>query len=199
MYRVAWRMLVGDRAKTGAMVFGITFAAMLISQQCSIFCGVMRMCVGQIRDVEDAPVWVLAPQTRYIDGLAPLPDRRVDEVRAVLLGLMVGVAITGHSFYTFTLENLPQFGTLKAMGVTDRRLAGRVLLQAAAVGSVGYGLGVGLAAAYGELTRGHSKLVFFMPWQVLVLTAAAVLLVTAGTSLVSIRRVVRQEPGLTVR
>ena len=36
-------------------------------------------------------------------------------IYAVLLGFMVGVAISGQSFYTFTVENLPQFG----MGMKD--------------------------------------------------------------------------------
>ena len=38
-------------------------------------------------------------------------------------------------------------------------------------------LSIGLAALFGELTRGHSKLVFFMPWQVLAITAGAVVLI----------------------
>ena len=37
----------------------------------------------------------------------------------VTLGFIVGVAIAGQTFYTFTLENLTQFGSLKAMGVTN--------------------------------------------------------------------------------
>src|SRR5262249_16160116 len=77
------RILLGNRAKYVAMLFGITFASMLICQQCSIFCGAMRMCTGQIRDVEDACIWVLSPQTRYIDDLDPLSDRHVEEVRSV--------------------------------------------------------------------------------------------------------------------
>ena len=36
----------------------------------------------------------------------------------VVLGLIVGTAIAGQTFYLFTLENLKQFGALKAMGVT---------------------------------------------------------------------------------
>jgi putative ABC transport system permease protein len=36
----------------------------------------------------------------------------------VSLGFIVGCAIAGQTFYTFTLENLNQFGSLKAMGVT---------------------------------------------------------------------------------
>jgi putative ABC transport system permease protein len=74
-----------------------------------------------------------------------------------------------------------------------------ILLQAALVGTTGYGLGVGLAALFGELTRGHSKLVFHMPWQVLVGTGAAVVFITMLASLLSVLRVARVEPALAVR
>ena len=59
---LALRMLMGNRAKYVAMLFGITFASTLICQQCSIFCGVLRMCTGQIHDVQDAPIWVLSAE-----------------------------------------------------------------------------------------------------------------------------------------
>ena len=117
----------------------------------------------------------------------------------VLLGFIVGIAISGQTFYTFTVENLPQFAMLKAMGAVNRRLVGMILQQAATVGSIGYGLGVGLAAVFGELTRGHSKLVFHMPWQVLVGTGAAIVLVTMLSSLLSILRVLRVEPARILR
>jgi putative ABC transport system permease protein len=377
MHWIAWRMLVGHRTKYVAMLFGVTFAALLIAQQLAIFCGVLRMATGQIRDIEDAPIWVLTPQVRYIDDLEPLSERRLDQVRSVpgvawavrlekgfsraqladghfqqvilmglddatlvgaprtmlvgsvrdleqpdavildevghqllwpdqpwqvgrvltinhhravvvgicrasltfqtlplvytrvsqaahylpperktvsailvqgrssvpvpelcqriqaqtgllaltreefagrtidhylrrtgllanfgttvLLGFLVGIAISGQTFYTFTVENLTQFAMLKAMGATNRRLVGIVLLQAALVGSIGYSLGVGLAAIFGELTRGHSKLVFYMPWQVLVGTGAAIVVVTMLTSLLSVLRVLHVEPARVMR
>jgi putative ABC transport system permease protein len=115
------------------------------------------------------------------------------------LGFIVGIAISGQTFYTFTVENLPQFAMLKAMGAVNRRLVWMILQQAATVGSIGYGLGVGLAAVFGELTRGHSKLVFHMPWQVLVGTGAAIVLVTMLSSLLCILRVLRVEPARVLR
>ena len=42
----------------------------------------------------------------------------------VLLGFIIGAAIAGQTFYLFTIDNLKQFGALKAMGVEqppDRR------------------------------------------------------------------------------
>src|SRR5262249_47694396 len=55
----------------------------------------------------------------------------------VLLGFLVGTAISGQMFYTFTVENLKQFGALKAMGVSNLRIIGMSLLQALTVGTIG--------------------------------------------------------------
>ncbi len=114
----------------------------------------------------------------------------------VFLGFVVGTAIAGQTFYLFTLENLKQFGALKAMGASNRTLMGMILLQAAVVGSVGYGLGVGLAAAFGEFSKSQSKLAFLMPWQVLVGTGAAVVVIAMLASLLSIRKLIVLEPAI---
>ena len=67
--------------------------------------------------------------------------------------LVVGTVVAGQTFYLFTVENLKQFGALKAMGVTNRRLVGMILLQALDVGVIGFALGIGMAAAFFEITR----------------------------------------------
>lgn len=118
----------------------------------------------------------------------------------VTLGFVVGVAIAGQTFYLFTLENLKQFGALKAMGVTNLHLIGMVLLQAFVVGVVGYGLGMGLAALFFEATKDTLALAgFFLPWQVMAGTGTAVLLIVLASSLVSIRRVLVLEPAMVFR
>lgn len=113
----------------------------------------------------------------------------------VLLGFAVGTAIAGQTFYLFAVENRRQFATLKALGLSDWRLVRMILFQAAVVGSVGYGLGVGLAAIFGQTVQHHSKLTFFMPWQVLVGTGVAVILIALLSSLLSIHRVLVLEPA----
>jgi len=117
----------------------------------------------------------------------------------VLLGFLVGSAIAGQTFYTFTIENLKQFGALKAMGVSNFGVVAMVLLQALVVSSLGYAIGVGLAAAFGEITKGQSKLAFFMPWEVLALTALAVVVIALISSLLSVRRVLVLEPAIVFR
>jgi putative ABC transport system permease protein len=373
---IAIKMLVGDRAKYLGIVFGVTFASLLIAHQASIFCGVLRLTVAQIEDVKGADLWVMDPEVQFVDDVKPLSEndlyrvrgvegvewavrlykglararlesgnfqqiillgldddtligapeivvgsladlRRPDAVimdergyrylwpnqpyelgktfemndrRAVLvgvckasrtfqtfpiiysrysqatqyvprerklmsfvmaqpvagadahavcqrireqtglqaltrhdflwktilyylqrtgipmnfgitvmLGFVVGTAISGQTFYLFTVENLKQFGALKSMGVTDGRIIGMVLLQAALVGVIGYGLGVGLAALFGKLTESSDRIAYFMNWPVLVITGLAVMVIMFLASLLSIRRLVVLEPAIVFR
>jgi putative ABC transport system permease protein len=116
-----------------------------------------------------------------------------------VLGFIVGIAVAGQTFYTFTLENLNQFGSLKAMGVSNLRLVGMVLGQALVVGLLGFAIGAGLAGVFGEYVPRISRLAFFMPWQVLAGTAGAVLLIVTASALVSIRKVLVLEPAVVFR
>jgi putative ABC transport system permease protein len=115
-----------------------------------------------------------------------------------LLGFLVGTAIAGQTFYNFTLENLKQFGALKAMGATNLRIVGMILLQATVVGLLGYGIGVGLAAWFGYAVSG-TELAFFTWWPILPVTAGAIVLICILSSLLSVQRVIRLEPAIVFR
>ena len=377
MLWIAWKMLIGNRAKYLGIVFGVAFAALLIAQQSSIFCGLMALTVSQILDVEGAGVWVMDPKVKYVDDVKPMADTHlyrvrgvsgvdwavrfykgiararlesgsyeqvillglddatfigaplnmiegsIDDLRApdavirdivgyrklwpdepfkrgriiemndrravivglararktfqsfavvytrysqairfapperkvlsfvlaepapgvaaaelaerirsqtglqalsrdafldktiryyllntgipinfgitVGLGFLVGTAIAGQTFYLFIVENLRQFGALKAMGTGNGTILLMVLAQALHVGLVGLGVGVGLAALFGWGTRSFSKLSFYIPWQVLVITAVAVFLIVLLASLLSIRRVFIVDPAIVFR
>jgi putative ABC transport system permease protein len=115
----------------------------------------------------------------------------------VLLGFVVGCAIAGQTFYLFTIENLRQFGTLKAMGMRDSTIVKMIFIQAMTVGSIGYCLGVGIATLMGVTMQAVRPILsFFLPWQVLALTAVAVLMIVLVASLICIRRVVVLEPAI---
>lgn len=370
---IALRMLVGNPGKYFSMILGVAFASLLISQQASIFCGLMRLTASQIRDIRGANLWVMDPNVQFIDDIKPmsendlyrvrgvpgvewavklykglsrarLPDGsyqqtiliglddsslvgapqnifvgRLEDLRqpdaviidrngarqlwpddpfrlgrtfemndrravvvgvceasktfqtfpiiyarysqavgfvprerkvmsfilaqsspgvdpaivcrrierqtglqaqdrneftlttmmyymkrtgipinfgiTVLLGFMVGAAIVGQTFYLFTVENIRQFGTLKALGVGNGSLVRMIVLQAVVVGLIGYGLGVGGAALFGYLTESASKLAFYMPWFVPVAAGVAVMLIIVITSLFSLRRVLTVDPA----
>lgn len=117
---------------------------------------------------------------------------------AVALGFIVGTAIAGQTFYNFTLENLRHFGALKAMGAGDGLILRMILLQAVVVGLVGYGLGVGLAASFGLLSK-KSELAFYLPWQLLAISGGAVTVICVLASLVSIWKVIKLEPAIVFK
>lgn len=118
----------------------------------------------------------------------------------VALGFIVGVAIAGQTFYLFTVENLRQFGALKAMGVGNWRLIGMILVQALVVGLLGYGIGMGLCAAFFEATKHQLHLAgFCLRWQIMVITAVSVLVIVGMSSLISVRKVLVLEPAIVFR
>ena len=117
---------------------------------------------------------------------------------SVLLGFIVGAAIAGQTFYNFTLENLRQFGVLKAMGASNLILLRMILLQAVLVGSIGYGLGVGLTALFGFAMR-DTILAFKFPWQLLLFSGAGVSLICIFAALISILKVIRLEPAIVFK
>ena len=117
---------------------------------------------------------------------------------AVGFGFLVGTAIAGQTFYNFTLDNLRHFGALKAMGASNTMLLGMILLQAFTVGSIGYGLGVGAASLFGYLL-GNTELAFRLPWQLLVISAAAVTIICLFSALISIRKVITLEPAIVFK
>ena len=379
---VALRMLTGDRAKYLGIIFGVAFAALLMSQQLAIFCGLMRNTTSQIRDIEGGDIWVMDKNVQFVDDVkpmgenkllrvrgvegvqwavrlykgiararlsdgnfqqmiliglddatlvgAPRPDRilhgelgdlrqpnavfldefgwrylfgeepfevgrtlEMNDKRAVivgmckcnptfqtfpilyctysqavqflpqerktltfilakgnddlpaekvceainestglkaltndqffwttiqyymertgipinfgitvLLGFVVGCAIAGQTFYLFTLENLKQWGALKAMGVSNFRLVRMILLQALVVGLIGFGLGIGGAALFGfvfERAVKSTPPAFYFGWQIMAITAVAVTVIALAASLLSMRRVLFLEAGVVFR
>ncbi|HAL45119.1 MAG: ABC transporter permease [Planctomycetes bacterium GWF2_42_9] len=117
---------------------------------------------------------------------------------SVILGFIVGTAIAGQTFYSFTLDNLRFFGTFKAMGATNKLLLSMIILQSLIVGTIGYGLGVGIASLFGLLTK-KTELSFLMPWQLMLFSAAAIILICGGSALVSIHKVIKLEPAIVFK
>jgi len=117
---------------------------------------------------------------------------------AALLGLIVGIAVSGQAFYSFTQDNIRHFGALKAMGVSNGTLLRMILLQAAIVGLLGYGVGIGVTAFTGYLTR-FTEISWRLTWWILAGSAVAVMLICTGSAAASIRRVLKLEPAIVFR
>jgi putative ABC transport system permease protein len=80
---IAWRMLVGDRTKYVSLVVGLTFATFLMTEQGSIFVGMMRRAYSTVSDIPAARVWVMDPEVQYPEDLKPLKDVDLYRVRDV--------------------------------------------------------------------------------------------------------------------
>ena len=117
----------------------------------------------------------------------------------VLLGFIVGMAIAGQTFYLFTIENLRQFGALKAIGASTGMLARMILLQSFTVGLIGYGVGVGLATLFGLTAGSGGRLPFNETWPLLVGVGVALLMICSVSSAISIRKLAKLEPAVVFR
>lgn len=117
----------------------------------------------------------------------------------VLLGMVVGIAIAGQTFYLFVYDNLRYLAALKAMGARMPILTAMVLLQASTVGFIGYGIGVGLAAWFGNAVLVKEQPPFFMPWQVPAFVAIVIFLICGLSAMIGLAKIARLEPAVVFR
>lgn len=117
---------------------------------------------------------------------------------AVLLGFVIGMAIAGQTFYNFILDNLRYLATFKAMGAPNKLLTKMVLLQAAWVGFIGWGIGIGAAATFGFLSR-NSDLSFRLPWQLYLISGFTMLIICAVSAFIGLSRVYRVDPAIVFK
>lgn len=118
----------------------------------------------------------------------------------VVLGFIVGVAIVGLTFSLFIRDNIKQFGALKAIGVTNGKIAKMVAVQAGMVGMIGYGLGVlGTVGFIYAFSANPTFKGFYIPWQIPLISFAAMLLIITLTGWVALRGVMNTEPAAVFR
>jgi len=112
-----------------------------------------------------------------------------------VISFIIGLSISGQTFYTFVIENIDKFGALKAIGAKGRELIFMILFQAAFVSLTGYGMGVGLCALIIWLARlylpDYAAMVTFSN---LGLAFVMVVVIAAISSYVGVRKVLTIEP-----
>lgn len=111
------------------------------------------------------------------------------------ISFIVGLSISGQTFYTFILENLEKFGALKAIGAKSRELVSMILFQAGFTGLIGYGLGIGLCTCVVGLARlripDYASIITFLN---LALALSMVLIIAGISGYIGVRKVLRIEP-----
>jgi putative ABC transport system permease protein len=117
---------------------------------------------------------------------------------AALLGLVVGVVVVAQTIYATTVDHIREYGTLKAMGATNRYLYGVIALQAVISAVIGYGLGmvVSVFVVRGS-EQGGAAILLPAPMAagMLVLTLA----MCVGAAVVSINKVTRLDPAMVFK
>ncbi|MBY0114364.1 MAG: ABC transporter permease [Phycisphaerales bacterium] len=83
MYLIALKMLFNDKAKFFGIVMGVTLASLVITQQGSIFTGIMTRTFGTITDMSYPDIWVMDRKVQFIDDVKPLADTKLFEVRGI--------------------------------------------------------------------------------------------------------------------
>jgi putative ABC transport system permease protein len=112
-----------------------------------------------------------------------------------VMSFVVGLSISGQTFYTFILENLEKFGALKAIGAKGYELVYMILFQASFTALTGYGLGVGLCALVITLAKlrlpDYAAMITYLN---LGLAFVMVLIIAGISSYIGIRKVLKIEP-----
>lgn len=112
-----------------------------------------------------------------------------------IISFIVGLSISGQTFYTFILENIEKFGALKAIGAKGSELVYMILFQASFTAMIGYGLGIGLASLLIALARLRMPdYAAMITYSNLGLAFAMVLIIAAISSYIGVRKVIKIEP-----
>ena len=111
------------------------------------------------------------------------------------ISFIVGLSISGQTFYTFILENIQKFGALKAIGAKGRELVYMILFQATVTAFIGYGLGVGLASLI--ITTAKLRMPDYaaqIAYRNLGFAFIMVVIIAGISSYVGVRKVLKIEP-----
>jgi putative ABC transport system permease protein len=117
---------------------------------------------------------------------------------STLLGFVVGIVIVGQTLYSSTMDRLKEFGTLKALGASNRHLYKVITQQALIYAVAGYFLGILASFALARIAETAGTQV-----RITVLLVISMFFVTAAmcvaASVLSIIRVTKLEPAMVFK
>jgi putative ABC transport system permease protein len=120
----------------------------------------------------------------------------------IMMGVIIGVAIVGQTFYMFSVENLKQFATLKAIGVSNWSILQMIMTQALFVSVIGFCLGIGTANLFFAMSStqlsGGLRGMFMHPF-IFLGSGVFIVLVTMLACVISVRKVLTVDPAIVFR
>ena len=114
-------MLYGDRAKYLMLICGLSFCSLLMTQQASVFCGLMLWTTATLRNVQ-VPVWVADAKVEQVNEVVPMRAVEVERVRSV-----AGVQWAVPLYWSILQARLPDgsFQPVQLTGLDGASLVGR--------------------------------------------------------------------------
>lgn len=116
----------------------------------------------------------------------------------VFLGCLVGVVVVTQTLYTSTMEHLKEFGTVKAIGGSNRDIYRILAAQAVTAAVVGFLAGGAMALALAPAME-KIRLKLIVPAELATAVFAGTVLLCLVASLVSFRKVAKIDPALVFR
>ena len=117
---------------------------------------------------------------------------------AAFLGLVVGFVVVAQTIYATTVDHLREFGTLKAIGASNRYIYKVILKQASISAVIGYALGMSVSLLVVRASQ-HGGAAILVPWPMAVGMFFVTLFMCAGAAVVSIRKVTRLDPAIVFK
>jgi putative ABC transport system permease protein len=114
------------------------------------------------------------------------------------LGVVVGIIIVAQTLYAATVERLPEYATLLAIGAPNRYLNRIILAQALISGILGLAIGL-VAARVVVIVAANSSFALILPWRLAVAVGGVTLAMCATASLVAIRKIKTIDPTSVFR
>ena len=114
-------------------------------------------------------------------------------ISSSILALLVGVVIVAQTLYASTMDRLPEYATIRAMGGTRRYLYKIVIKQAVVGGLLGYLIGILIVLALAYLARNNSASPE-VPWWLALGIGGITVLMCIAASLVSMNKVTSIDP-----
>jgi putative ABC transport system permease protein len=119
-----------------------------------------------------------------------------DMASMISIAMLVGFGVTGVMLYMFTTDSLKQYAVLKAMGANSRLLLTMIFVQSGLCALLGTGLGLGMCAIVGQIAVVEFDYPFRMMWFTPIVAALMVMLVSIVAAGISVRPVLKLEPGV---
>ena len=114
-------------------------------------------------------------------------------ISSSILALLVGVVIVAQTLYASTMDRLPEYATIRAMGGPRSYLYKIVIKQAVIGGLLGYLAGIAIVALLAYLAR-NSSASPEVPWWLASGVGIMTVLMCVGASLVSLNKLTSIDP-----